>query len=161
MKIYLVGFMGAGKSTVGRLLSKELNLSFVDLDHVIEQQSDKKISDIFKEDGEIAFRKIEADSLRNSDAEIIATGGGILYMEETGRWMRNEGTIIYLHAPFEELYARIQGDTSRPVAARPYEELKNLYEKRDREYRSVSHHQVSVSDCSPQETVSEMISLLR
>lgn len=161
MKIYLVGFMGAGKSTVGRMLSKELNLSFIDLDHEIEQQADKKISEIFKEDGEMAFRKIEADSLKKTDAEIIATGGGILYLEETGRWMLNKGTIIYLHAPFEELYARIQGDTSRPVAAKPYEELKNLYHKRDREYRSVANYQVSVSNCSPRETVSEMISLLR
>lgn len=161
MKIYLIGFMGAGKSTVGHLLGKALNATFIDLDQLIEQKCNKKISEIFKDDGEMTFRKIEADYLKTSNGEIIATGGGVLYFEETGQWMQQEGVVIYLQAPFEELYARIQGDRTRPVAAKPYEELKDLYHKRDHAYRNISHIQVSVSRRSPEDTVTDILSSLK
>ncbi|MDZ5712149.1 shikimate kinase [Jeotgalibacillus haloalkalitolerans] len=160
MKIYLIGFMGAGKSTVGKLLSKSLNGTFIDLDQLIEQENGKKISDIFKEDGETVFRKIEAECLKKTDAQIIATGGGILYFDETAEWLRGNGVIIYLHAPFEELYSRIKGDRSRPVAAKPYKDLKSLFAKRDGVYKRTAHHQVSVSNRLPEETVKDIISRL-
>ncbi|AJD91440.1 shikimate kinase [Jeotgalibacillus malaysiensis] len=161
MRIYLVGFMGAGKSTVGRLLGSKLSATYTDLDQLIEQHADKKISDIFKEDGERAFRHLEADALKTCHSDIIATGGGILYFNETGEWLQNAGLVVYLYAPFEELYKRIQGDSSRPVAAKPYNELKSLFENRDIAYREVSHLTVSVSDRSPYETVSEILEQLR
>ncbi|TFD97531.1 shikimate kinase [Jeotgalibacillus salarius] len=157
MKIYLIGFMGAGKSTIGRVLSRELSASFIDLDQWIEQTEKKKISTIFQMDGELAFRNIEVEALKRTDAEIVATGGGILYFEDTGKWMRENGTVIYLHAPFEELYARIEGDQSRPVAAKPYKELEELFHKRTVLYEQVSHHRVSVSHCSPEDSVKAII----
>ncbi|KIL48509.1 shikimate kinase [Jeotgalibacillus alimentarius] len=161
MKVYLIGFMGAGKSTVSRLLSSKTGEPYSDLDSRIEEKAGKKISTIFQEDGEASFREIEVSTLKAAEATIISTGGGILYFDETGQWMRQNGIVIYLHAPFKELYARIKGDQTRPVAAKPYKELEALFNKRNTAYKEVAHHVVSVSNRTPESTVKEIISIIQ
>src|SRR6185436_10419582 len=110
MRIYLTGFMGAAKSTVGRLLAAGMGYEFLDLDRLIERRTGVNITTIFEEQGETAFRNLEAKELRmvTSDPAVIATGGGC-FIHNT-EWMLQNGTVIYLQVPFDALAARIGAD---------------------------------------------------
>ncbi len=134
--IILIGFMGCGKSTVGKKLAGSLHYEFMDTDTVIEETYGKKISRIFEEDGEEAFRKAETRLLerleKEADGVVIATGGGMPMREENVRYLHKIGTVIFLKAKIETLLERLQNDTERPLAAGEDREqrLRTLYEKR-------------------------------
>jgi shikimate kinase len=139
MKIYLVGFMGSGKTTVGRELAARIDAPFFDLDELIEAAEKLSIKDIFAMRGEPYFRKRERDILRstkNLDAAVIATGGGTFTFDENIQFIQSEGLSIYLSAPYALLRSRVDlkaGD--RPlftddVAAH------ELYANRIRYYRT-------------------------
>ncbi|WP_166805914.1 shikimate kinase [Jeotgalibacillus sp. R-1-5s-1] len=157
-RVFLIGFMGAGKSTAGKLAADRLSHPFIDLDQYIEEREKRSIPDIFKADGEVYFRTLEAGAIKEiGEPSVTATGGGILYDPKTGEWMRNHGLVIYLHAPFEELYTRISGDHNRPVAAtRTKEELEELYQKRHEQYQDVAHVTLSVDGVSPDITADQI-----
>ncbi|HEY0160372.1 MAG TPA: shikimate kinase [Thermoanaerobaculia bacterium] len=110
MKIYLVGFMGSGKTTVGRELAGRIDAPFFDLDELIESAEKTTIKEIFAQRGEPYFRKRERDLLRstkNLDAAVIATGGGTFTFDENIQFIQSEGLSVYLSAPYALLRARV------------------------------------------------------
>ncbi|MGN1085261.1 MAG: shikimate kinase [Lachnospiraceae bacterium] len=142
--IVLIGFMGCGKSTVGKKLANALQYRFLDTDALIEETCQKEISRIFAEDGEAAFRQAETDTLRGLKKEaehcVIATGGGMPMREENARYLREIGTVIFLEAEIETILERLQDDTQRPLAAGEDREqrLKKLYAERLPVYRAAA-----------------------
>ncbi|WP_196493690.1 shikimate kinase [Ornithinibacillus caprae] len=129
-KLFLIGFMGSGKSTVGKKLSLILNTSYIDTDSLIEETYQKKIPAIFKEEGENAFRKYETDILHTVTAEIVSTGGGIVEKDENVKWMQKNGVIIYLQSNFDEITTRLEKDSFRPLWDKSLADRRKLYIKR-------------------------------
>jgi len=141
--IYLVGMMGAGKTTVGRALARRLKLRFVDSDHEIEARCGVKIPVIFEIEGEDGFRAREAQAiaeLTQLEGIVLATGGGVVLCEDSRRLLAERGTVIYLRATPEHLYERVRQDRNRPLLASgdPLERLRELYRDRDPLYRAVA-----------------------
>ena len=118
-KIILVGMMGAGKTTIGKLLSNKLNYEFIDLDKVIEEKSGVKINTIFEIEGESGFRDRELQVLSDSfekDRVVISTGGGIVTNEKSrAQLIKHKALIIYLKANIQTLCNRLKNDNSRPI----------------------------------------------
>ncbi|MFN6462212.1 MAG: shikimate kinase [Nostoc sp. DedVER02] len=117
VNLYLIGMMGVGKTTVGRLLAKHLSYGFVDTDDVITQATGKSINQLFAEVGEAEFRKVESDVLSQVCAFTkltVATGGGIVLRRENWSYLHH-GLIVWLDVPVELLYSRLAEDTTRPL----------------------------------------------
>lgn len=139
--IVLIGFMGCGKSTLGRKLAGALNYEFSDTDAMIEEAYGKTISAMFAEEGEEYFRNAETELLRKLSGEakgmVLATGGGMPMREENGALLREIGTVIFLETTLETILDRLQKDTGRPLADGEDREarLRPLYEKRLPVYR--------------------------
>jgi len=141
--IYLVGMMGAGKSTVGRTLARRLKLRFVDSDQEIEARCGVKIPVIFEIEGEAGFRAREAQAiaeLTRLEGIVLATGGGVVLLEENRRLLAARGTVVYLCATPEHLYERVRQDRNRPLLATgdPLARLRELYHERDPLYRAIA-----------------------
>ena len=142
--IFLVGMMGAGKTSVGRVLAKRLNKIFYDSDHVIEERTGVKIPVIFEIEGEPGFRHRESavlDELTALDDVVLATGGGAVLAQENRDRLRTRGTVVYLRASVKDLLNRTRHDKNRPLlqTADPHARLYELYEMRDPLYREVAH----------------------
>jgi shikimate kinase len=143
--LYLVGFMAAGKSTVGRALAGALGWSFADIDLEIEKEQGVSISDIFRERGEPAFRDIETetirrhvDAIRSGTPSVVALGGGAFAQPRNWEILENNGVTIWLDCPFEIVCRRIDGDViARPLAvdrsrlAQLFESRRSLYSRAD------------------------------
>ena len=131
MRIYLTGFMGSGKSTVGRVLAQYLECEFLDLDTEIEKRTGRTIPEIFAE-SENQFRKAETACLQSITREnaVIATGGGCFIHNQ--QWMLENGKVIYLYVPFEILAERIGADPNRPL----WRNAETLYREREVLYRT-------------------------
>lgn len=138
---------GSGKSTVGRQLSRRLQLPFFDSDHLIEQRLGCSIREYFAREGEAAFRDLEeqvlAELARGGDA-VVATGGGAVLREANRNALRAGGKVIYLRSSPEELHRRLRHDTQRPLlqVADPMARLRTLYAERDPLYRETAHFQI-------------------
>lgn len=117
--IILIGYMGSGKSTVGRKAAKAVEYTFLDTDVLIEKEEGMTISKLFEEKGESYFREKETETIRRLLAEpkgkIIATGGGLPMKEGNAELLKELGTVIYLKAETDTLVKRLSGDTSRPL----------------------------------------------
>jgi shikimate kinase len=115
--IYLTGFMGSGKTTIGKLLSEKLSLPVIDTDQVIEEKLNKTIREVFETEGENKFREYEHKFLKLMPTEntIVTTGGGIILRKENRDWMRQSGLVIYLHCDPEEILKRLADDQTRPL----------------------------------------------
>jgi shikimate kinase len=142
--IFLVGMMGAGKTSVGRLLAKRLNKIFYDSDRVIEERTGVKIPVIFEIEGEPGFRHRESgvlDELTALDDVVLATGGGAVLSPENRDRLRTRGTVVYLRASVKDLLNRTRHDKNRPLlqTADPRARLDELYAMRDPLYREVAH----------------------
>lgn len=161
MNICLVGFMGSGKTTIGKALSESLKMDWVDLDMFIEQQENRTISDIFKENGETYFRQLEQNSLSALAKEdcVISTGGGVIISKENRQVLQSVCT-VYLVYPFETLYTRIAGDETRPLAT-SYEDLKARYEARLDLYETASQVKINCEGKSINEITQEIITYLK
>lgn len=160
--IYLLGFMGCGKTTVGKILAKELNIQFIDLDEEIVLHTGKSIPTIFEEKGENGFREIESEVLKKitNDYTIISTGGGIVTRQENIVFMKQNGILFYLESTIETLYNRIYLDTNRPNAVnRSIEELNQLFISRKSFYEKADYI-ISVTEQSPLEVSKEIINCL-
>jgi shikimate kinase len=141
--IFLVGLMGAGKSTVGRLLARRLRKRFLDSDQEIERRCGVKIPVIFEIEGEAGFRAREAQTIEALTAEqgvVLATGGGAVLREDNRRHLAARGTVVYLRARPQDLHSRLRHDKNRPLLATadPLARLKDLYAERDPLYREVA-----------------------
>jgi len=142
--IYLVGLMGAGKTSVGRLLAKRLQKSFLDSDHEIEARTGVRIPVIFEIEGEAGFRRREASVVQElvalSDI-VLATGGGAVLDPNNREALHSTGTVIYLRAAPSELYLRTRHDRNRPLlrTADPLAKLEELHRIRDPLYRECAH----------------------
>lgn len=141
--VYLVGMMGAGKTTVGRLLARKLKLRFIDSDQEIEARCGVKIPLIFEIEGEIGFRAREAQMIAELTAlkgVVIATGGGAVLAASSRECLSNRGVVVYLRARPEDLYERVRHDRNRPMLATadPLGRMKQLYAERDPLYREVA-----------------------
>ncbi len=137
LSVYLCGFMGCGKSHIGRQLAAALGRRFIDLDRYIVNAEGMTIPEIFDKYGEPHFRKLEAKYLRElSGGRIGATGGGALINDETAKFAGESGLSVYINTAFEVCYKRIKGDTNRPlVMNNTPEQLEKLYSKRAVIYR--------------------------
>ena len=143
--VYLCGFMGCGKSHIGRMLASQLNRVLVDLDKYIVGKEEMSIPEIFDKFGEPHFRTLEAKYIRElSGGNIVATGGGALINDETARFARESGVSVYINTSFENCYRRIKGDTNRPlVMNNTPEQLEELYNKRAEIYRRNAAYMVN------------------
>jgi shikimate kinase len=138
--IYLIGFMGAGKTTIGKELANFLQLPVIDTDVEIEKIEGKKISDIFAEQGEEYFRELETNVLKElpTTNAIITTGGGIIKSEKNQQWMKKHGTIVFLYATPEEITKRLQSDVTRPLLLQNKQKaIDLLYKERLPIYESI------------------------
>ena len=135
--IYLVGFMGSGKSTIGRRLAEELGLPFADLDDDIEAVAGRPIADIFWTDGEAGFRDAEHSALaarvRSGAAIVLALGGGAFTFARNRELLAGAGTSVWLDCPFEVALRRVKGFAHRPLAQDPLQ-FRALFEKRLPDY---------------------------
>lgn len=142
--IFLVGMMGAGKTSVGRVLAKRLDKVFHDSDHVIEERTGVKIPVIFEIEGEAGFRNRETsviDELTALPDIVLATGGGAILSESNRIRLRSRGMVVYLRATVRDLLNRTRHDRNRPLlqTADPRARLTELYELRDPLYREAAH----------------------
>lgn len=143
--IFLCGFMGSGKTTIGKRLASELDCEFTDMDDYIENREQKSISDIFKDNGEDYFRSLETDAIKSfgNKTGVIATGGGALLRDENARAAMKTGVVVYIDVRFNTCYVRIKDDKNRPIAqSSTKDELNKLYRKRRPIYKRNS--QISV-----------------
>ncbi len=141
--LYLIGLMGAGKTTVGRLLAKHYGCEFHDSDHEIEARTGVKIPVIFEIEGEAGFRKREEAAIADLTAResiVLATGGGAILSPLNREALRTHGLVIYLRGTPEHLYERTRHDRNRPLlqTTNPLEKLRELYQQRDPLYREIA-----------------------
>ena len=160
--IYLVGPMGAGKSTIGRLLAKELGKPFFDSDHVIEERSGADIPWIFDVEGESGFRERETQAIEELCAQqdiVLATGGGVVGRAENRRALGTNGFVVYLTAPVRVQLQRTEKDKRRPLLQRPDREqvLTQLLVERDPLYRSIADLILDTVRLSPKQVIAEII----
>ena len=164
--IFLTGFMGSGKSTVGRCLSWRLELPFTDTDSRIEKEQKRSITDIFAAEGEEAFRKMETQVLGAIRGEyicqVVSTGGGLPMREENRRIMKEAGMVVFLRIRPETVYLRLQGDTTRPLLqkADPRAEIQRLLAERNPRYEEEADLVVDVDGRTPEELAEEIASRL-
>ena len=158
--IVLVGFMGAGKTTVGRLLASGLGLRFADSDLVVEQRRGRSIGEIFAKDGEPAFRAAEhevlAELMRGPDA-VLAVGGGAVEYQSSRRLLR-AARVIYLQVSYDEAMQRVGADAGRPLLRRP--DLADIYRRRLPVYKSVATLTVATAGRPAEAVCQEVISRL-
>lgn len=154
--IVLIGFMGSGKSTVGRELHQRLGYPLVDMDQVLEQRAGKSITAIFEQEGEEAFREMETKLLEELGApnplrRIISTGGGVVGRAGNRALLREMGYVVWLHAPIAVILERTGRNRDRPLldAEDPAARISALMELRKPLYQEVSHLKVDTAglDC--------------
>lgn len=160
--IYLIGPMGAGKTTIGRLLAKALGIGFLDSDKEIETRTGVSIPMIFEYEGEPGFRRREAEVLaelvRLEDV-ILATGGGAILLEENRNNLRRHGFVVYLHCPVDKQFERTHRDSNRPLlnTENPRQRLQDLFSVREPIYRAAADFIVDTGQCSSRSVVRQIL----
>ena len=137
--IILVGFMGTGKTSVGRRLSQCLGMPYLDTDEIIEQSAGRRIIDIFAQHGESYFRELESEAVHKIsglDKHVISTGGGIVLRTENLAILKRNGLVFCLTATSEEIWARVKNETHRPLlrAPDPVEKIREMLKAREAYY---------------------------
>jgi shikimate kinase len=119
--IFLIGFMGCGKTSLGKLLAKNLNFDFLDTDKQIEEQEKSSIQDVFNSNGETYFREVEYQLLKKisktKNATVFSTGGGMPIFNDNISVMKENGIVVFLNVPVGMLYSRLKNDIKRPLLA--------------------------------------------
>ena len=161
--IILIGYMGSGKTTVGKSLARLESAIFLDTDERIEEKQGRTISEIFAAESETAFRDMETAFLRDllrlkREGAVISTGGGMPIREENRELLRQLGFVVYLQASPETVYDRVKDDTRRPLLQcdDPLTRIRNMMEQRREIYESTAHYIVQV-DGYRQQDIAEMI----
>lgn len=159
MLIYLTGFMGAGKTSVGKRLAEALDLAFVDLDGEVERLTGASIASLFAQRGEGEFRRAESAALaacsKGADA-VVATGGGIVEDERNIETMRSTGRLVFLDAPFEMLARRAAADPVERPLFRDLESARRRYELRLPLYQNCDLH-IRIEEGEPPEAIAREI----
>lgn len=160
--LFLIGPMGAGKSTIGRLLAAELSRDFLDSDHEIQARCGADIPWIFDVEGEAGFREREeamVDELTQRHGVVVATGGGAVMREANRRALRERGTVIYLYTTVEQQLKRTAKDRNRPLLrnGKPEEILRGMFAIRDPLYRATADLIVRTDRRGPRSVVSEIV----
>ncbi|ANF56992.1 shikimate kinase AroK [Halotalea alkalilenta] len=161
LNIFLIGPMGTGKSTIGRLLAAELQRPFFDSDHEIERRCGCDIPWIFDVEGEAGFRAREAqviDDLSTQQGVVLATGGGAVTHPESRRLLRERGTVIFLRTSVEQQLKRTARDRNRPLlqCEDPGRKLRELFEVREPLYRATADLVISTERRSPRSVVNDI-----
>ncbi len=160
--LYLCGFMGCGKSHIGRMTAEKLERRYVDLDKYIVYKEKMTIPEIFRVYGERRFREMEKHYIKElSGGNVVATGGGALINDATAEYAKQSGIIIYINTAFEVCYPRIKNDKGRPlVVNNTEEELKKLYDYRAKIYRKNCTYMVN-GNTLDRTIASEIVKLVR
>ncbi len=163
--IVLCGFMGCGKSTVGKLLAKSLGFEFTDSDTLIEQKENMSVTEIFSSFGEEYFRSTETAVIKELSEQsglVIATGGGAVLNPENAEALKNGGTVIFLDVTAETVLKRLKNDTTRPLIQREDKEIavNKLLEERRSKYETAAHLTVD-ANLSAKEVAEEIIKIIK
>jgi shikimate kinase len=162
--IYLAGFMASGKTTIGRLLAHRLGWNFIDLDHEIEAQQGISIADIFDQQGEAEFRRIEAEALRarvrtiqRGHPSVVALGGGTFVQPGNFDMVASNGITVWLDCPLETVRRRVADPSSRPLA-RDAQRFEELYRARHPEYAR-AEYRIAIESDDPEAAVEAILKL--
>lgn len=164
VNLYLIGMMGAGKTTVGQLLAKHLGYRFLDTDSIITQSAGKSINEIFADEGEAAFRQLESDVLAQVCAYtqlVIATGGGIVLRQQNWSYLHH-GLIVWLDVPVDLLYTRLAEDSTRPLLqdSDPQGKLRSLLQERTPLYSQADLRITVSGEDTPEQIVQRIINAI-
>lgn len=164
--VFLIGLMGAGKTTLGRHIAQALKRPFYDSDQEICKRTGVSVPTIFELEGEQGFREREAAAiyeLTGLDDIVLATGGGAVLREENRRRLRGRGTVVYLHARPEVLVERTRFDAGRPLlqVADPLAKLQELYDARDGIYRAAAHIVIEANRQNSHKTAENLLQALK
>ncbi len=164
--IYLIGMMGAGKTSTGRKLAESLRFAFVDLDAEIVRKDGRDIPKIFAESGEPFFRDLEASVLKTisrKEDRVVATGGGIVLREENVSEMQSSGTVVLLKAAPETLWQRVKLSKDRPLLnqPQPFETLKKILNSREDAYEKSANIKIRTDEKKTEQVVEEILALLK
>lgn len=164
MRIILIGFMGVGKTTIGKIIAKKLKLNFVDMDNYIEKREGKSISKIFEEYGEQHFRELESESLKDlikSDNIVISTGGGIVTTKENSDILKKEKIVIFLDANTQTILNNLYKEIDkRPLLSNSNNvenTISNLLNERYEKYNSICDIKIDINEKNIEEVVSQIL----
>ncbi len=162
--VFLIGFMGAGKTSVGRLLAEQLDASFIDLDSRIEAAAGMTIVDIFETGGEPLFREKESAALRavvRESGGVVSCGGGVVLRDANRALLHEQGRVVYLRVTAGEAIARLAGDGSRPLLAGDAVAMAPaLLAARERLYQGAATFTVDTVGLSPAEVARQIVAVL-
>ena len=164
--IFLVGLMGSGKTTIGKIIAKKLNYKFIDSDALIEEKTGVKVPLIFEYEGEAGFRKRETRILSEiikMNSIVLATGGGIILSKTNRKLLSKSSVVIYLNATIKELVKRLANDKNRPLIQNVDKEkkLKELIEQRGKLYESIADYIIQTKEKRASDIANEIILNLR
>jgi shikimate kinase len=162
--IYLVGFMGTGKTTVGKILAAKLDREFVEMDAVIESRQGSAITDIFANKGEIYFRRLESELLKELSVRenlVISCGGGLICNRGNLKLLKDSGIVVALSASVSITYERTKKYTCRPIlnVENPRERIEELLKERA-PYYAQAHHMIDTDNASAEKIADKIISFL-
>lgn len=163
----LIGYMGCGKSTIGKKMSEILNIKLVDTDAWIEERQGMTVSEIFATKGELFFRDLETGALKElleeKELMVISVGGGLPVREENRRLLQQLGHVIYLKAEPETIYNRVKGDTTRPLlqTENPMEKIREMLGQREEKYQVAADKIVTVDDKDLSEILDEILEAVK
>jgi shikimate kinase len=162
MRIVLIGPMGSGKSSIGKILAKKIDLEFFDIDKLIEIQEGIKIKEIFNIKGENYFRDMEVKTLKETltvQSAVIATGGGIIQKEVNRLLLKKEKNVFFLNSSVKRQFERTKDSDKRPLLnmGNNLKVLEELYNKRLAHYENVSRYQIEMDDKTNEEVIDKII----
>ena len=163
--IYLIGLMGSGKTTLGKILSKKLDKNFYDSDHVIEEKLGVDVPMIFEYEGEAGFREREKDSLKELVSKkniVLATGGGIILSKSNRDLLSENGIVIYLKSNQKDLIKRMKNDKTRPLLKNGNIEeiIKKLCKEREPLYEEIADFEIVTKNKRIHEVINEIITII-
>lgn len=160
--LVLIGMPSSGKSTLGVLLAKSLQMNFIDTDILIQNKTNRKLQDIIDNDGIDNFLKIEDETLNEIDAEntVISTGGSAIFGERSMNHLKESSKVIYIKLPYEEIQKRLKNINSRGIAMSKDETLYDVYNKRIPLYENYADIILETNNLSIEESINKLIKLL-
>lgn len=159
MNTVLIGMSGAGKSTLGVLLAKALGMDYVDTDIMIQQQEGRLLQEIIDSDGIEAFMEVEEKVVSKLQLKncVVSTGGSVVYSEKAMNVLKQDGLVMYLHVPYEEIEKRLLNVTTRGIVIKKGNNLRDVYEERVPLYIKYSDQTLDCSNKDIERCVSEMV----